>query len=107
VIIQNLALSKRTCYEPLASTHPDRQGNAETVSPRSAANASKMKRSSDETRKQTGLESLDMPPPGAARSHWYTYIRRLHVYTYTLSDAIESDPLPPKLIPSGSLCHLN
>jgi hypothetical protein len=29
LIIQNLALSKRTCYEPLASTHPDRQGQAE------------------------------------------------------------------------------
>ena len=28
MIIQNLTLSKRTCYEPLASTHPDRQGIA-------------------------------------------------------------------------------
>jgi hypothetical protein len=31
VIIQNLALSKRTCYEPLASTHPDRQGSGDFV----------------------------------------------------------------------------
>jgi hypothetical protein len=27
-IILNLALQKRTCYEPLASTHPDMQGLA-------------------------------------------------------------------------------
>ena len=31
MIIQNLTLSKRTCYEPLASTHPDRQGAAEVT----------------------------------------------------------------------------
>ena len=28
VIILNLALPERTCYEPLASTHPDTQGTA-------------------------------------------------------------------------------
>jgi hypothetical protein len=27
VIILNLALPERPCYEPLASTHPDTQGN--------------------------------------------------------------------------------
>jgi hypothetical protein len=29
MIILNLALPERTCYEPLASTHPDTQGIAE------------------------------------------------------------------------------
>jgi hypothetical protein len=29
MIFLNLALPERTCYEPLASTHPDTQGSAE------------------------------------------------------------------------------
>jgi hypothetical protein len=29
VIFLNLALPERTCYEPLASTHPDTQGHAD------------------------------------------------------------------------------
>ncbi|MDQ2836441.1 MAG: hypothetical protein M3Y89_03360, partial [Actinomycetota bacterium] len=29
LIILNLALRERTCYEPLASTHPDTQGLAD------------------------------------------------------------------------------
>jgi hypothetical protein len=31
MIILNLALPKRTCSEPLASTHPDRQGSRDAL----------------------------------------------------------------------------
>jgi hypothetical protein len=31
LIILNLALQERTCYEPLASTHPDTQGDGGTI----------------------------------------------------------------------------